>query len=77
MNRNVLMCDVKYYIFQWLKDEKGKHENGVDLSTLFLLNNKELRKREIVNKYKARVDSQTCIFILHVEVLEIMNHRYD
>ena len=46
MNRNVLMCDVKYYIFQWLKDEKGKHENGVDLSTLFLLNNKELRKRE-------------------------------
>ena len=65
------MCDVKYYVSQCLKDEKGKHENGVDLGTLFLLNCKELRKREIVNKYKARVDSQTCISILHVEVLEI------
>ena len=45
------MCDVKYYVFQCLKDEKGEHENGVDLGTLFLLNYKELRKREIVNKY--------------------------
>ena len=38
------MCDVKYYVFQCLKDEKGEHENGVDLGTLFLFNCKELRK---------------------------------
>ena len=62
-----------YSIFQWLKDEKGEHENGVDLGTLFLLNYKELRKREIVNKCKARVDSQTCV----LEVLEMINRRYD
>ena len=68
-----MMCDVKYNVFQCLKDEKGEHENGVDLGTLFLLNYKELRKREIVNKCKARVDSQTCV----LEVLEMINRRYD
>ena len=38
------MCDVKYYVSQCLKDEKGKHKNGVDLGTLFLLNCKEIEK---------------------------------